>query len=275
MRTGEDLHLANRRAGVVEVCWSDAHGSPRAMAVVPLNHEGRPALALYWSQWPQARELASCPRVAWLLSDRRMAQRGWQPAVGFGRMRLIADHDGSVFIESMLDQELRKHPPSRAFADSHLLRREHWWFLPRLILVLEPTVAVQIGERTDPDSHSILMVSAADGTLAVDTVSLETVPVDTVPDRSIACISLGGQAPPLPGRAALLQHDFSVPDLERWGRRITSGRWDGEALAAVRDPVSRPLGPLLPPTLSVRERLRRHRELERDICRALRGGTQA
>jgi len=275
MRVVEDLVLANGRAGVAEVCWSDAHGSPRAMAVVPLNHEGRPALALYWSQWPQARELASCPRVAWVLSDRRMAQRGWEPAVGYGRMRLIVDHDGSVFSESMLDQELRKHPPSRAFADSHLLRREHWWFLPRLILVLEPAVAVQIGERTDPDSHSILMVSAADGTLAVDTVSLETVPVDTVPDRSIACISLGGQAPPLPGRAALLQHDFSVPDLERWGHRITSGRWDGEALAAVPDPVSRPLGPLLPPTLSVRERLRRHRELERDICRALRGEAQA
>lgn len=275
MRVVEDLVLANRRAGVAEVCWSDAHGSPRAMAVVPLNHEGRPALALYWSQWPQARELASCPRVAWVLSDRRMAQRGWEPAVGYGRMRLIVDHDGSVFSESMLDQELRKHPPSRAFADSHLLRREHWWFLPRLILVLEPAVAVQIGERTDPDSHSILTVSAADGALAVDTVSLETVPVDTVPDRPIACISLGGQAPPVPGRAALLQHDFSVPDLERWGHRITSGRWDGEALAAVPDPVSRPLGPLLPPTLSVRERLRRHRELERDICRALRGGAQA
>jgi len=280
MRVVEDLVLANGRAGVAEVCWSDAHGSPRAMAVVPLNHEGRPALALYWSQWPQARELASCPRVAWVLSDRRMAQRGWEPAVGYGRMRLIVDHDGSVFSESMLDQELRKHPPSRAFADSHLLRREHWWFLPRLILVLEPTVAVQIGERTDPDSHSILTVSAADGALAVDTVSLETVPVDTVPvdtvpDRPIACISLGEQAPPLPGRAALLQHDFSVPDLERWGHRITSGRWDGEALAAVPDPVSRPLGPLLPPTLSVRERLRRHRELERDICRALRGEAQA
>jgi len=292
MRTDEDLHLANRRAGVAEVCWSDAHGSPRGMAVVPLNHEGRPALALYWSQWPQARELASCPRVAWLLSDRRMAQRGWQPVVGFGRMRLIADHDGSVFTESMLDQELRKHPPSRAFADSHLLRREHWWFLPRLILVLEPTEAHEIGERTDPATDGILTVSAADGALAVDTVSLGTVPVDTVPvdavrldtvpvdtvrldtvpDGPIACISLGGQAPPLPGRAALLQHDFSVPDLERWGHRITSGRWDGEALAAVPDPVSRPLGPLLPPTLSVRERLRRHRELERDICRALRGG---
>ncbi len=280
MQTVEDLLLANRRAGVAELCWSDVQGGPRAMAVIPLEHERRPALALHWSQWSVVRELASCPAVAWVLSDRRMAQRGWQPMVGHGRMRLIVDHDGSVFTESMLDQELRKNPPSRAFADSHLLRREHWWFLPRLILVLEPTVAVQIGERTDPDSHSVLTVGAADGTLTVDTVSLETVPVDTVPDRPIpdrpiACISLGGQAPPLPGRAALLQHDFSVPDLERWGRRITSGRWDGEALAAVPDPVSRPLGPLLPPTLSVRERLRRHRELERDIRRALRGGAQA
>jgi len=280
MQTVEDLLLANRRAGVAELCWSDVQGGPRAMAVIPLEHERRPALALHWSQWSVVRELASCRAVAWVLSDRRMAQRGWEPAVGYVRMRLIVDHDGSVFTESMLDQELRKHPPSRAFADSHLLRREHWWFLPRLILVLEPTVAVQIGERTDPDSHSVLTVGAAEGTLTVDTVSLETVPVDTVPDRPIpdrpiACISLGGQAPPLPGRAALLQHDFSVPDLERWGRRITSGRWDGEALAAVPDPVSRPLGPLLPPTLSVRERLRRHRELEREICRALRGGTQA
>lgn len=275
MQSVDDLLVANRRAGVAEVCWPDVQGSPRAMAAIPLEHQGRPALALYWSQWSAARELASCPVVAWVLSDRRMAQRGWQPAVGFGRMKLLVDEDGSIFTASMLDQELRKHPPSRAFADSPLLRRENWWFLPRLILMLEPILAHAVGERTEPDSHGILAVGSVDANVSVDTVAVDPNQLSGASAGPIACTSLGGRPPQAPGPAVLLQHDFSVPDLERWGHRITSGRWDGEALAAVPDPVSRPLGPLLPPTLSVRERLRRHRELERDICRALRGEAQA
>lgn len=271
MQTVEDLLLANRRAGVAELCWSDVQGGPRAMAVIPLEHERRPALALHWSQWSVVRELASCPAVAWVLSDRRMAQRGWQPMVGFGPLRLLADDDGSMFAESMLDQELRKHPPSRAFAESRLLRREKWWFLPRLILRLEPTAVHAVGERTEPDSHGILAVGTADATVSVDTVAVDPNQVNGVSEGPIACTSLGGLAPQTPGPAVLLQHDFSVPDLERWGRRVTSGRWDGQRLETIRGPDAGAPTPLLPPAPSLRERIRHDRGLERDIRRALRG----
>ncbi|MDQ3732911.1 MAG: pyridoxamine 5'-phosphate oxidase family protein [Actinomycetota bacterium] len=270
MQTVDDLVLANRRAGVAEVCWSDAQGDPRALAVVPLEHENRPALALHWSQWSEARELASCPQVAWVLSDRRMAQRGWEPAVGSGRMRLLVDDDGSVFKESMLDQELHKHPPSRGFADSLVLRRENWWFLPRLILVLDPLVASPVGERTHPDRSGVLVVGSPDATVSVDTVAVNVDQGSRMSGEYISCTSLGGLAPMAAGPALLLQHDFSVPDLERWGRRITSGRWDGERLQVLRGSIAEPPSPLIPPIPGLLERMRRRREFERDIRRALR-----
>jgi len=258
-----DLVDASRSAGVAELCWSDPQGSPRATAIVPLEHQGRPALALHWSQWPAVRQLAACPGVAWVLSDRRLAQRDWQPGVGLGRMRLVVDHDGSVFTESMLDQELRKHPPSRAFADSHVLRREHWWFLPRLILVLEPTAVHGIGERTDA-SQGVLTVSPAGGELSVDTVAVEP----AAGDAAVTCISLGRRPAQQPGAAVLLRHDFSV-DLECWVREVTTGRWDGARLHAQDRPLS-VAAPTLPPAPGLRERLRSHRELERECRRALR-----
>ncbi|MDQ3628087.1 MAG: pyridoxamine 5'-phosphate oxidase family protein [Actinomycetota bacterium] len=269
MDSVDDLVDASRNAGVAELCWSDPQGSPRATAIVPLEHEGRPALALHWSQWPAVRELAASPGVAWVLSDRRLAQRDWQPGVGLGRVRLVVDQDGSVFTDSMLDQELRKHPPSRAFADSHVLRREHWWFLPRLILVLEPTAVHGIGERTDADLQGVLAVGSGGGDLSVDTVALDPASVNAVLDTPVTCTSLGRRPAQRPGAAVLLRHDFSVPDLERWGRAVTSGRWDRAGLRAVERPVA-VTAPTLPPAPGLRHRLRRHRELERECRRALR-----
>lgn len=264
-----DLVGASRSAGVAELCWSDPQGNPRATAIVPLEHEGRPALALHWSQWPVVRELAACPAVAWVLSDRRLAQRDWQPGVGLGRMRLVVDDDGVVFTESMLDQELRKHPPSRAFADNPVLRREHWWFLPRLILVLEPTEVHGVGERADADHQGVLAVGSAGGGLSVDTVAVDPAAVNAAVEAPVTCTSLGRRSAQRPGAAVLLRHDFSVPDLECWGREITSGHWDGTGLHAVQRPVAVP-APTLPPAPGLRERLRRHRELERECRRALR-----
>lgn len=252
METVEQLIVAARAAGVAELCWSSPTGTPRATAVVPLHHEGVPALALHPSQWDSARELAACPEVALVLSDRRMAQRGWQPGAGYGAMRLVVDADGSVFSGSLLDQELRKHPPSRSFADSSLLRREHWWFLPRLLLVWQPARVHPVAERTDPGREGVLVVAAAGGGLTVDTV-----------DASGR--SLSGRAAPPPGEAVVLLHDFSVPDLERWGRQQLAGTWDGAALVGAPQPAT----PVLPRPPRLIERVRRHRSLERECVRAL------
>jgi hypothetical protein len=269
----ERLAEANRRAGVAEVCWRDEEGRPRAAAGVPLDLDGRPALALLWSQQEQARELAASPAVAWVLSDRRMAQRAWEPLIGFGRMELVEDRDGSLFGERLLDQELRKHAPSRAYADSPLLRRENWWYVPRLVLVLAAREVVVAGERQEPD-EAVLAVAPGSSAVAGSAVAGSAggaggLVVDTVAvadwDGSPRAVSLAGRPLP-PGDAVLFCHDFSVPDLERWTRHATAGRWDGERL----DVVTRPDRRTLAPAPGLLERLRRHRAMERGCRAALR-----
>ena len=183
----DELVRASHRSGVAELVWTDASGATRATAVVPLEHEGRPTLALHWSAWEPAGQLAACPEVALVLSDRRQAQRDWEPGALHGRMRLVVDEDGEVFTGALLDQELRKHAPSRAYADSAVLRREHWWFLPRLLLVLEPAAAVVVRERTDPERTGVLAVARPDGGVDLDTVSVEP------GSAGARCVSLAGR----------------------------------------------------------------------------------
>lgn len=198
-----------------------------------------------------------------MLSDRRLAQRGWEPLIGFGRMELVEDRDGSVFGERLLEQELRKHAPSRAYADSPLLRRENWWYVPRLVLVLAAREVVAAGERQDPDEAVLAVApgSAAGGHggLVVDTVAVADW------DGSPRAVSLVGRPLP-PGDAVLFCHDFSVPDLERWTRHATAGRWDGERL----DVATRPDRRTFAPAPGLLERLRRHRAMERGCRAALR-----
>lgn len=263
------MATASRRAGVSEVCWLARDGTPRATAGVPLEHDGRPALALLWSQADQAEEIAASAVVSLTVSDRRLGQREWEAVSATGSVSVVPDRDGTLFGAGLLDQELRKHPPSRAYADTTLLRRENWWFLPRLVLVLDVHEAHPVGERTAPGRHGVLAVATGTGRLAVDTVdvvgmvgadrtSVDAVGVGT--PRSLA----GRHLPP--GDAVLLMHDFSVPDLERWGRHVTTGRWDGERLDVVTGPATSGV----PRSPGLIERVRRHRALERDCRRALR-----
>jgi hypothetical protein len=270
----ERLGEANRRAGVAEVCWRDRGGRPQAAAGVPLDLDGRPVLALLWSQQEQARELADAPVVAWVISDRRLAQRAWEPLVGFGHFALIEDAEGALFCDRLLEQELRKHAPSRAYADSTLLRREHWWYLPRLVLVLHPREVAVVGERLHREQALLVVVpdgtappAGADGPERVGELVVDTVAVQDW-DGAPRARSLSGRPLP-PGDALLFGHDFSVPDLERWVRHATTGRWDGERL----DVVSRPERRSLPPPPGLLERYRRHRSLERSCRAALRGVT--
>jgi hypothetical protein len=115
---------------------------------------------------------------------------------------------------------------------------------------------LSIGERTSPDEQAVLAVSPGDGSLHVDTLSIEQSAM------AVTCRSLARRSLP-PGDAVLLTHDFSVPDLERWARHVTTGRWDGTSL----DIVSRDEQRGVPPPPGLRERIRRHREMERG-CRA-------
>ena len=247
---GSAIHAA----GVAELLWRSAGGPPRGLGVVPLLLGDRPAVALPWAQHEAARAAAG-DAAALVLSDPRVTGPAWQPLVVRGRLTLVEDGDGDLFVERLLDQELRKHPPSRALADSHMLRREYWWYLPRLILLLEPDDVRPVGARNDPQ-HAVLAVD--DGALHVTTVQ--------VPDWTAESPQLRGAPDGVQGPALLIGQEISVPDLERWTVHTTTGTYADGRLTDVHPAATRALEPL-PGVLA---RMRRQHALERACVAALR-----
>ncbi|MGY2004182.1 hypothetical protein [Blastococcus sp. SYSU DS1024] len=242
-------------AGVAELLWSTPDGPPAATGVVPLVLGGRPAVALPWAHVATARAAAAAGSAALVLSEPRLTGSRWAPLVATGRLTLVEDGDGDLFTEELLDQELRKHPPSRALADSHMLRREHWWYLPRLVLVLDPA-DVTAGGRRDGPADAVLAVD--DGGLHVRTVR--------IPDWDADPLALPGGPPEVAGPAVLVGQELSVPDVERWTVHTTSGRYADGRLTGVRPAATRQLEPV-PGLLA---RIRRQRALERGCVQALR-----
>lgn len=255
-----DTRLAIRAAAIGELAWLDPTGRPDAHPVTPLLLGDDPAVAYPYADLALARRVAAAPAVALVLSDDRMAGRGWRPAAVTGRPRLVEDRDGALFTDQLLDQELRKYPPARALIDSLLLRREHWWYVPRLVVVLADAAATPVGVRTGGAGE--LLAVAAEGQLSVDTVrrALEG-------SGRVRVTSLAGREPAR-GPAVLLGHDFSVPDLERWTPWTTRGWSAADGLFTVEQ---RPDRTGLAPPLGLWQRLRRQRELERACRRALDG----
>ncbi|CCG02903.1 hypothetical protein [Blastococcus saxobsidens] len=245
---------AVRSAGVAELLWRTPEGPPAAIGVVPLLLGGKPTVALPWAHVETARAAAASGAAALVLSDPRLAGSRWAPLVAAGRLTLVEDGDGSLFSEELLDQELRKHPPARALADSPMLRREHWWYLPRLVLVLEPADVVPCGRRDGP-ADAVLGVD--DGGLHVRTVG--------VPDWDADPLPVLDGPPDASGPAVLIGQELSVPDVERWTVHTTTGRYADGRLTAVRPAATRELEPV--PGLFAR--MRRQRSLERACVQAL------
>lgn len=248
---GSAIHAA----GVAELLWRNANGAPRGIGVVPLLLGDRPAVALPWAHIEAARSAAASDTAALVLSDPRLTGSAWQPLVLTGRLTLVEDGDGELFTDRLLDQELRKHPPSRALADSPMLRREHWWYLPRLILVLEP-FDVGPGERRDGPADAVLAVD--DAGLHVRTVRVDDWESDPLTVR-------GGPAT-VEGPAVLVAQEISVPDIEQWTVHTTTGRYAAGRLAVSERPATR----ALEPRPGVLARVRRQRALERACVSALR-----
>lgn len=240
---------------MAELTWTGSGGRPDALPVTPLLLDERPAVAYPYAYADLARQVAGSPAVALTLSDPRMTGSGWRAMTAAGQARLVEDSQGELFRAQLLREELRKYPPSRVLADSLMLQREHWWYLPRLIVVLDLGAPVPVEPRVDGQSQ-VLSVWAG-GRLHVDTVRV----TDTGTDR-LHIASLAGR--PIPdGPASLLGHDFSVPDLERWTPWVTAG----ELAGGVFNASGRPERTTLEPSLSLRQRYRRQRDLER-ACRA-------
>jgi hypothetical protein len=251
---------AIQAAVVGELAWLDPDGRPDAIPATPLLLDGEPAVAFSYADVELARRVASAAAAALVVSDDRLTSRAWRPVALTGRPRLIEDRDGALFTDRLLDQELRKYPPARALADSLMLRREHWWYLPRLIVVVAGAVAAPVGARP-AGAGELLAVAEGAVRLHVDTV----LAAEDGPGR-LRLGSLAGR-PPASGPAMLLGHDFSTPDLERWTPWTTRGRLAGELFAIEQRPERTGLGP----PLGLWQRLRRQRELERACRRALDG----
>ncbi|GAB2672318.1 pyridoxamine 5'-phosphate oxidase family protein [Thalassiella azotivora] len=265
---GDDLGVGGvEQAGTVprlvdasclaELAWVGPDG-PRALAVTPLRLGDDVAVALPYAWADGVRAAAAAGRVVLSLTDPRMTSSGWSPAALHGSARLVEDVDGSVFTDQLLDQELRKHPPSRVLADSALLRRENWWFLPRAVLVVAVDGVRPLPARHDPAVDAVL-VTGTERAPEVDVVRLLAPDADALPVRRVA-----DDTPPTgAGPVGLLTHTCSVPDLERWVQRLTSGTLhDGVVV-----PDDGPPGRLqLPGPPGLLQRWRRQQQLER-ACR--------
>jgi hypothetical protein len=235
-----------RRAQLAEVSWVHPVDGPGAAPVLPLLEDGLPALALPYADLRLARQLADAEVVMWSAAV-PTGTGGAAPVAAAARIEVAEDPDGATFASSpLLEQVLAKHPPSRARLDSILLRREHAWYVPRLLIR-----TVELGPSFELGYLEALGVSSSDGapwlvpaaglSLAEGTAHLE------VPD----------------GPAAVLQHGADVPDLETpWHHRWTGEVRAGRFTAAERDDV-----PMARRRPTLRDRMRAVRDLRR-ACEA-------
>ena len=259
--TGEDVSPegpagAVRASSVSEICWVDAAGAPRARGVVTLLHEDRPALAFTYADEQVARDVAAAGEVRLVLSEPRSTGSGFVPLVVTGRPRLVEDPRGELYLAELVTQELHRYPPSRVFADSPLLMREHWWYLPRLVVEIEVDAVQPFEARTAPHDH--LLVVAERDRPAVRAAGV----VEHTSDRLVLAV----EGPPAPaGRALLFGQDASFPDLEQWEQWGYRGRWADPVLTVEEPPASTGLG--RPPGLV--QRWRRQRALERACTEAI------
>lgn len=248
--TSAALVDAWRGAQLAEVAWVHPVLGPDAAVVEPLVLNGRPTLALPYSQLDLARHLADAEVVLWLVAVPGLA-RDVRPVAAAARVEVEEDPDGERFTTSpLLEQLVSKHPVARGRLDSPLLRREHAWYVPRLLVR-----TVELGPSFELGYLEAIGVSATDAgdpwvapasrlTLAAGTCLLD------VPD----------------GSAAVLQHGADVPELVTpWHHRWRGEVHDGRFVASERDDV--PMARRMP---TIRERLRAERALRRACEHGLR-----
>lgn len=253
-----DVLAAVRAAGVGEVSWTDRGGRLQVGGVVPLvaPTTSSPVLALPYGEVDLARSIAAARTVVLSLTESRATSSAWQPVAVRCTPRLTEDREGDRFSAELLEQELVKYPPSRLLADSVMLRRENWWWLPRLIIDLEVEDAASIAPRSAPTDH-LLVTSDAVRTVGVDTSEVSSPRVVSGADGVAA------------GPAVLFGQDLSLPDMEEWAQWGWRGEWDGEAFTAASVPDR--IG--LPSAAGLRVRWRRQRALEKACRRGLAAAT--
>ncbi|OLT47068.1 hypothetical protein BJF85_01290 [Saccharomonospora sp. CUA-673] len=263
------LVQAWRKAVTAELCWTGADGTPAAIAVTPLVESSTVCVALPYARAHEVADLRAAGAATFAVTDSRSLDD--RPGVaGSGPVTIIDDLEGEEFVDGLLDQELAKYPPSRALADSVLLRREHWWWLPRIIVRLgadvggvEDVSETSLPARTNPARHALAVTGARGAAPDVHCVDIgepgDGAASEAAPQvRNLAGGQLGD------GAALLLGYDYTMPDLERWETWTLSGTVTRGALhVAAR---SGEPGADLPP-LGLLARTRRHRRLAKAAAR--------
>lgn len=240
-------------------------GSPPAVeGVIPLLIDDAPAFTLTYDRLETARLIGRSPEITLALHDPRLARVGWSPLAAPVRATVEPDPEGDIFLEEMLEQELRKHPPSREIANTFLLQRENWWYLPRLIVRLEPVETPRPLARREDSSHGLLAWSESLGGLP----SVQTVAVRDTTSERLPVSALGPESLPDDAPATLRLHDLEIPEMESSATFNASGRLRGGQLAVETCDGSAELGPR-PGIIS---RWRWLRSLERGCKRGLKAG---
>lgn len=256
-----DVQALVASSSLAELCWLAPDGTPRVRGVVPLVLDGRPVVAFLYADHEIAREAAASRQVLLVVAEPRSTSAAFTPTLLHARPTLHEDPEGDLYVGELVVQELRRFPPARVFADSPLLMREHWWYLPRLVVSLDVEAAAPTTSREAPYDH--LLAVAHDGTLVVRAAARVGEPG---PEGQAAEVAVDG-TPPGPGPALLFGQDASFPELERWTQWRWRGDWDGQALVVTEAPASTGLGPA--PGLV--QRWRRQRDLERRCTAAIPG----
>jgi hypothetical protein len=247
-----------KRATSAEVAWIDGSGIPVAISAVPLLDGAVPCVALTYDRAPLLASLAGAGQVALAVSDSRSLPHGALGAAAVGRVTAVG-HCSGALAEELLNQELRKYPPTRALADSLLLRRENWWYVARIVVRLDRIDHVQeLAPRRDAGRDALLVRDDGRG-LRLDVATAEDWSGDQVVLRSDE--PLRGDGAPVLAHG----HDFS-PDRERWESWAVHGHLRGDRLDVSSREGTPGLDPRPPRLL---ERLRRARALERGCRRGI------
>ena len=247
----ESRELANSAdlAAIAEVAYRGHGGELLARPVTPVLFKDAPAFTLTYADSEVARQLDRSPRISLVFSDSRLAYMGWNPLAAAVAVEVIPDPEGEMFQREILYQELRKFRPSRELMYTPLARREHWWYVPRWIVRVAEVGGVRaVARRTAPE-HGVLAWEA-DGGIEADCVRVENWDAQRVTMSPLA----EGEPRYYPdgARAALFQHDFSVPDMEQHVSFLATGRMVNGRLSVAARGGTRTLGK--PPGLLARWR---------------------
>jgi hypothetical protein len=227
-------------AAVAAFAYLAADGSPRLRPVTPLLLDGDPVFTLTYADFRVAAEISHSNACCLVFHDSRLAYIGWTPLAVSVTVDVIPDPEGELFREELLPDELRKFPPARDLVGNLLLQRENWWYLPRHIARLRPDGdPYPVARRAGPD-HGVL-ATYAEGGFSAATVCVGEPEGERIPCEVVA----PGEAPADGAPAALLLHDFAVPDMDPDSTFLAVGRFDGDHLRAdyrsgSREPGKRP-----------------------------------